>query len=322
MNTVETPFSEIHVPVLLERTVELLAPALDKPGAVYVDTTLGMGGHAEAFLRAFPQLRVIGFDRDPQARSIAAQRLNQYSDRLSIVPQVFDSFEDELHLLGIKSVNAVLFDLGVSSLQLDQDDRGFSYSRDTPLDMRMGQDSELTAEKVLAEYDEASLVKIFRDYGEERLAGRYARAIVRARSVTALTTSAELTALIEENTPAALRRSGNPAKRVFQALRIEVNQELSAFESALPQALAMTALGGRIVVLSYHSLEDKLAKNIFQRETESQTPLDLPVELEDKAPRFRSLVRGSEKASPKEIAENPRSASVRLRAVERIREAA
>lgn len=314
--------SQIHTPVMLERTIELLAPAISGQGAVVVDATLGMGGHAEQLLERFPELTLVGLDRDTDALAIAGERLARFGDRVHLVHTVYDEIAEALDGLGIREVHGILFDLGVSSLQLDRVERGFSYSKDAPLDMRMDATSDLTAERVLAEYSEADLRRIFRDYGEERLAPRYAQRIVREREAGPLTTSAQLVRIITEATPVAIQRKGHPAKRVFQALRIEVNQELSVLERAIPAAVASLALGGRIVVLAYQSLEDRLVKRYLATLATSSTPAGLPVELPEHAPELRLLVRGAELAPDDERDRNPRSIPVRLRAAERIRSAA
>jgi len=314
--------SRIHIPVALDRSVELLAPALEKPGAVLVDATLGIAGHAEAFLDRFPDLQLVGLDRDTDALGLAGERLARFGDRVNLVHTVYDRFAEALDGLGIPAVSGILFDLGVSSLQLDRVERGFSYSQDAPLDMRMDATSGLTAERILAEYGEADLRRIFYEYGEEKLAPRYASHIVRARAVAPLTTSAQLVEVIIAATPAAVQRAGHPAKRVFQALRIEVNQELAVLERAIPAALDSLEVGGRIVVLSYHSLEDRIVKRELQRRSTSTAPRGLPVELPEHRPELRLLVRGSEQAGAEEREINPRAASVRLRAAERIKEAA
>ncbi|MBN9150510.1 MAG: 16S rRNA (cytosine(1402)-N(4))-methyltransferase RsmH [Salinibacterium sp.] len=312
----------IHEPVLLERTLELLGPALGNDGAVLVDATLGMAGHAAAFLERFPRLILVGIDRDQDALAIARERLAQYADRAHLVHAVYDEIAAVLGELGIQHVAGILFDLGVSSLQLDQAERGFAYSKDAPLDMRMDAGSELTAERILAEYSEAELRRIFYQYGEEKLAPRFAKRIVDSRATTRLRTSVQLVALIEAATPAAARRAGHPAKRVFQALRIEVNQELAVLERAIPAAIAALEVGGRIVVLSYQSLEDRIVKHAFAAGSTSSAPAGLPVELPEHKPQLKLLVRGAELASEREIDANPRSAPVRLRAAERIRRAA
>ena len=314
--------NDIHIPVTLERTLELLAPALDTPGAIVVDATLGMGGHASAMLERFPGLRLIGLDRDHDALAIAGERLAPFGDRVTLVHTVYDRIPSVLRDLGIDEVSAVLFDLGVSSLQLDQVDRGFSYSKDAPLDMRMDASAGLTAERILAEYSESELRRIFYDYGEEKLAPRYASKIVQARAIEPIVRSGRLVEIIVAATPAAVQRAGHPAKRVFQALRIEVNQELSVLERAIPAALDSLAVGGRIVVLAYQSLEDRIVKRVFAARSASTAPRGLPVELPEHRPEFTLLVRGAELASDEEKERNPRSAPVRLRAAERLRNVA
>lgn len=314
--------TQIHTPVLLERCIELLAPALEVPGAILVDATLGMGGHTEAFLTRFPELTVVGLDRDTDALEIAKQRLAEFSGRVHFVHTVYDGIEEALDELGMSKVQGILFDLGVSSLQLDRADRGFAYSQDAPLDMRMDQQEGLTAAEVLATYSEEELRSIFHRYGDEKLSSRYARAIVKSRESEPIERSGQLVHILTLATPAALQHSGHPAKRVFQALRIEVNQELAVLERAIPAALSRLAVGGRIVVMSYQSLEDKIVKSYLQRAAQSSAPAGLPVELEHHKPQLKILTRGAEKASEQEIARNPRSAPVRLRAAERLREAA
>ncbi|WP_157155997.1 16S rRNA (cytosine(1402)-N(4))-methyltransferase RsmH [Diaminobutyricimonas sp. LJ205] len=309
---------QIHTPVMLERTIELLAPALQAPGAIVVDATLGMGGHSEALLTRFPELTLVGLDRDLEAIAIAGERLARFGDRVHLVHTVYDRIQQALDSLGISTVSGILFDLGVSSLQLDRAERGFAYSKDAPLDMRMDSTSELTAERVLAEYSEADLRRIFYEYGEEKLAPRYARKIVERRALQPFTRSADLVEVIARATPAAVQRSGHPAKRVFQALRIEVNQELSVLERAIPAALDALEVDGRIVVLAYQSLEDRIVKKVFAARSTSTTPQDLPVELPEHRPQFRLLVRGAELATAEEKAENPRATPVRLRAATRI----
>jgi 16S rRNA (cytosine1402-N4)-methyltransferase len=314
--------NQIHTPVMLERTVELLGPALEKPGAVLVDATLGMAGHAEAFLLRFPGLTLVGLDRDTDALAIAGERLAPFGDRVHLVHTVYDRFAESLDELGIAEVSGVLFDLGVSSLQLDRVERGFSYSKDAPLDMRMDATSELTAERILADYSETELRRIFWEYGEERLAQRYAQRIVERRASSPLVRSAELVELITAATPVAIQRNGHPAKRVFQALRIEVNQELSVLGRAIPAAIDSLKVGGRILVLAYQSLEDRIVKRALVAASSSTAPAGLPIELPEHRPELRLLVRGAELASEDEKAENPRATPVRLRAAERIRRAA
>ena len=312
----------IHTPVLLERSLELLGPAISGENAVVVDATLGMGGHAAAILERFPSVTLVGIDRDTEALDIARERLSRYAKRVRLVHAVYDETARVLADLRFERVAGILFDLGVSSLQLDRVERGFSYSKDAPLDMRMDTTSPRTAATILATYSELELRRIFYELGDEKLAPRFASRIVQRRLEHPITHSADLVELIIAATPAAAARSGHPAKRVFQALRIEVNQELAVLARAIPAALDSLAVGGRVVVLSYQSLEDRLVKREFQARAASTAPAGLPVELPHHRPEFRLLVRGAELASVEERSMNPRSASVRLRAAERLREAA
>jgi len=309
-----------HVPVLRDRIVELLAPALAEPGAVYLDGTLGMGGHAEAILQACPQARVVGIDRDQEALALAAERLAPYAGRTTFVHAVYDEVPRALAEAGVDHVEASLYDLGVSSLQLDEADRGFAYSQDAPLDMRMDQSAGATAADVLNTYDAADLERVLREYGEERFARKIAAAVVRERETEPFTTSARLVELLKKAVPAASQKSGgHPGKRTFQALRIEVNAELSVWARALPRVIDALGVGGRVAVLSYHSLEDRITKRVLAQGAKGSSPEGLPVELPEHAPYLRLLTRGAEEASAQEQAANPRSASVRLRAAERTR---
>ena len=317
------PAGARHVPVLLPRVAELFEPALRDRPAVLVDATLGLGGHAAALLAAHPRLTLVGLDRDPQALALAGRRLVAYSDRIHLVHAVYDRIADVLGELGLPRVDGVLFDLGVSSLQLDATERGFSYARDADLDMRMDPDRGQTAADVLNTYPVPELARVLREYGEERFASRIAAAIARRRAQRPLRRSAELVELLYEAVPAASRRTGgHPAKRTFQALRIEVNGELEALAAAVPAAIGALAVGGRAVVLAYQSLEDRIVKRELAERARSRTPEGLPVELPGHGPELRLLTRGAEMASDDEIADNPRAASVRLRAAERIGEAA
>ena len=312
-----------HVPVLLERCVALLAPALTDPGSVLVDATLGLGGHSEAFLSRFPALRLVGLDRDPEALDLSRARLAPFADRTTLVHAVYDQLPAVLARLGLPAVQGVLFDLGVSSLQLDRTARGFSYAQDAPLDMRMDPTGQLTAAGVVNTYPAAELARVLRDYGEERFARRIADRVVREREREPFTSSARLVELVREAIPAATRRTGgNPAKRTFQALRIEVNGELAALERALPAAVDALAVGARLVVMSYQSLEDRIVKKVLTAGATSGAPQGLPVVPPEYLPRLRLLTRGAEKAGAGEVADNPRAASVRLRAAERVRRAA
>ena len=306
---------------MLDRVLELLAPALTGPEPVAVDANLGLGGHAEALLAAHPRLHLVGIDRDPTAIERSTARLAPYADRITLVRAVSDELPDVLRAAGRPRVDAALFDLGVSSPQLDEAERGFAYSYDAPLDMRMDREQELTAERVVNTYSAADIARVLRDYGEERFAARVASFIVKERAKDPITSTKRLAELVRAAIPAATRRTGgNPAKRTFQALRIEVNGELSALEHALPAALDALALGGRVVVLAYHSLEDRLTKRVLAARTRDTSPPGLPVSLEAHQPRFRLLTRGAELPDDDEVTRNPRAASARLRAAERIRE--
>ena len=320
---------DLHVPVMRDRIVELLEPALQQPGAVMVDATLGMGGHSEAILEQCPRARVVGIDRDQEALRLAGERLARFGGRFTPVHAVYDGLPQILSDLGLAGrsqrdtmakVAAVLLDLGVSSLQLDEQERGFAYRHDAPLDMRMDQGSGVTAAEVLNTYSQADLERVLREFGEERFARRVASAVVRERAREPFTSSARLVDLLRSAIPAASQKSGgHPAKRTFQALRIEVNGELDALRDVLPAAVDALAVGGRIAVLSYHSLEDRLVKQALAAGAHGGTPVGLPVELPELAPYLRLLTRGAEEPGPAELSLNPRAASARLRAAERTR---
>lgn len=309
-----------HVSVLRERVVGLLGPALQEPGSIVVDATLGLGGHAEALLAAAPQARLVGIDRDPSALALSRERLLPYADRITLVHAVYDELPEVLADLGLPAVQGILFDLGVSSMQFDEAERGFSYRFDAPLDMRMDQSRGISAADVVNSYPAEELARIIRSYGEERFAGRVAKAIVAARPVSS---TGQLADLVRDAIPAATRRTGgHPAKRTFQALRIEVNAELSVLRRAIPAAIEALAVDGRLVVLSYHSLEDRITKRAMVTTSTSSAPVDLPIRAEEAVAPIRLLTRGAEKAGEQEIVDNPRAASVRLRACERVRSAA
>ncbi|MGV0852826.1 16S rRNA (cytosine(1402)-N(4))-methyltransferase RsmH [Mycolicibacterium phlei] len=319
-----------HIPVLVDRCVELLKPALtrrspDGDGAVLVDGTLGAGGHAERILTELPGLRLIGLDRDPDALWIAGERLAPFGDRVTLVRTRYDGIGRVLNETGFYAgqerlpVMGVLFDLGVSSMQLDRPERGFSYAADAPLDMRMDPDATLTAADVLNTYDQKSIARLLKEFGEERFAGRIAAHIVKRRAAQPFRNTGELVELLYAAIPAPARRTGgHPAKRTFQALRIAVNGELDSLRAALPAALDALAPGGRIVVMAYQSLEDRIVKTVFAEATASKTPEGLPVELPGHEPEFVTLTRGAERATDEEIERNPRSAPVRLRALEKV----
>ncbi|WP_033216861.1 16S rRNA (cytosine(1402)-N(4))-methyltransferase RsmH [Kitasatospora phosalacinea] len=309
-----------HIPVMLERCLDALAPAISAPGAVVVDATLGLGGHSEALLTRFPDVRLIAVDRDPQALELSAERLARFGDRATLVHAVYDEIPRVLDELDVPEVHGVLFDLGVSSMQLDEADRGFAYAQDAPLDMRMDQTRGISAAEVLNTYSHGDLARILKVYGEERFAGKIASAVLREREREPFSTSARLVELVRNAIPAATRRTGgNPAKRTFQALRIEVNGELEVLDRAIPGALDALAVGGRIVVMSYQSLEDRLVKQYFQAGATSTAPPGLPVVPEELQPWLKLLTRGAELATEEEIEENRRAAPVRLRVAERIR---
>lgn len=303
--------------------IALLAPALEAPGAVLVDATLGLGGHAEHALDSFPELRLVGLDRDPEALRLSEERLSPFAERVTLVHAVYDELPEVLAELGLSRVQGILFDLGVSSMQLDETERGFAYSQDAPLDMRMDPTTGLTAADVLNTYSGGDITRILRQYGEEKFAQRIANRIVSERAVEPFTTSARLVDIVRESIPAAARRTGgNPAKRTFQALRIEVNGELDVLRRAIPAALESLAVGGRIVVMSYQSLEDRIVKRALAVGAHPDVPAGLPVIPASMQPWLRLITRGAERASDEEIAENPRAASVRVRAAERLEVAA
>ncbi|MDY5160795.1 16S rRNA (cytosine(1402)-N(4))-methyltransferase RsmH [Actinotignum urinale] len=328
MHTHVAAGNALHVPVLAQACLNFLSRGITGQTApknpIMIDCTLGMGGHTEAALLAFPNLTVIGIDRDPQAIALATERLAPFGSRFISVHATYDEVANVAQHYGHKDseggVDAILLDAGVSSLQLDESERGFSYAHDAPLDMRMNVQDGANAAELLANLDVKELTKILRDYGEEKFARNIAREIVRGRTTQPITRTGQLVDLIRDVIPAPARRTGgNPAKRAFQALRIAVNDELGCLERAIPAALDSLRVGGCIVVESYQSLEDKIVKRNFVAASTSSAPRGLPVELEEFAPEFKLLTRGAYKASEEEIAENPRSASVRLRATQRIR---
>jgi 16S rRNA (cytosine1402-N4)-methyltransferase len=312
-----------HIPVMRDRVLALLAPALETPGAVLVDATLGLGGHAEQALTQFPDIHLVGLDRDPEALRLSGERLAPFSGRTTLVHAVYDELPEVLESLGIPAVQGILFDLGVSSMQLDEVERGFSNANDAPLDMRMDPTTELTAAEILNTYPAGDIVRVLREFGEEKFATRIVSRIVDERAREPFTNSARLVELIREAIPQAARRTGgNPAKRTFQALRIEVNGELDVLRAAIPAALDSLSLGGRIVVMSYQSLEDRIVKQALAQGAESKAPRDLPIVPDSMMPWLRLITRGAEVASESEIESNPRAASVRVRAAEKVAVAA
>ena len=309
-----------HVSVMRDRCVDLLSPAIAaSSNPVVVDATLGLGGHTEALLQKFPHLTVIGIDRDLDAIAKASARLAPFADRLKTAHSTFDGISDVVKSFGYKQIDGALFDLGVSSMQLDQPERGFSYSQDAPLDMRMDRTQSLTAGEIINTYEPGQLVRILRTYGEEKFATRIVESIVKQRAIAPLNSTTQLAEMVKEAIPAATRRTGgNPAKRTFQALRIETNDELGTITRALPAALELLSVGARLVVMSFQSLEDRIVKQLFVASTTSGTPRNLPFELPEYAAKFSMITRGSETPTDVELEENSRSASVRLRAVERV----
>lgn len=314
---------KLHIPVALDYALEILGPALSGKDAILVDGTLGLGGHTEAFLETFPNLTVVGIDRDAAALNLARKRLERFGARVKFAHSLYSEIVEVLESLNISAVDAVLLDLGVSSMQLDESERGFAYSFDAPLDMRMNQEEALTAAAVVNKYSEGELARIFKEYGEERHSKKIARAIAEFRSAHAFVSSSELANLISKIVPFIPgKSSGHPAKRVFQALRIEVNGELEILSATIPAAVSTLRVGGRILVMSYHSLEDTITKSSLARLATSSAPLDMPVELPEHAPTIKMLTKGTVVATEEEKQVNPRSASVRMRAAEKIRDAA
>ena len=305
-----------HIPVLRDRVVELLGPALERGGTV-VDATLGRAGHAHAILEAFPDAELVGIDRDPVALQASESHLSAYADRVRLVRGDFKDLAALLERLGVASVRGVLLDLGVSSPQLDAADRGFSFRNDGPLDMRMDPTQPLSAEVVVNNYAEQDLSRVIARYGEERFARRIAKAIIRSRPVSGTRVLADI---VKEAIPAATRRTGgHPARRTFQAIRIEVNGELEALELGLADAVDFSEPGGRVVTISYHSLEDRIVKRFFVEQARGCTcPPEFPVCVCGKKERVKILTKRPVRPTQEEIDVNPRAEAAKLRAVELI----
>jgi 16S rRNA (cytosine1402-N4)-methyltransferase len=303
-----------HIPVLRDEVVSLFAPV---PPGVLVDATVGGGGHAGAVLDAHRGLRLVGLDRDPAALAAASDRLSPFGDRVTLVRSPFSAMESVLDELGLgdEALTGVLFDLGVSSPQIDLAARGFSFRSDGPLDMRMDPSSPVTAADLVNELPEDALAALFRENGEGRLSGRIARAVVGARP---LSSTGQLAEVVASAVPAAARRRGHPARRVFQALRIAVNDELGQLAAALPGALSHLGVDGVCAVISYHSGEDRFVKQVFADAASGGCvcPPGLPCVC-GAVPRHRLVFRGSRKPSAAEIAANPRAEAARLRAIVR-----
>lgn len=306
-----------HISVLLDECIENLNI---KPDGIYVDGTLGMGGHSEQILKRLTTGRLIGIDRDESAIRRAGQRLQEYSDRLTLVHSNFSDVAGVLDDLGIDGVDGMLFDLGVSSPQLDESERGFSYMNDAPLDMRMDNTSALTAWNVVNEWPEEELVRILRDYGEERFARRIASRIVQRRSEKPIETTLELVDIIKSSMPAAaLREKQHPAKRSFQAIRIAVNDELGAVEEMMRTAPDKLNKGGRLCVISFHSLEDRIVKtSIAARENGCTCPREAPICVCGFVQTLKSVQRKPIIPGEEELKENPRSRSAKLRVAEKV----
>lgn len=309
-----------HQPVAVERVVELLGPVLGD-GGVVVDATLGRGGHAQRLLAAAPRASLIGIDRDPEAVREGRALLSAFGERVAVVRDDFANLAAVLERLGHASVRGVLLDLGVSSPQLDDATRGFSFRADGPLDMRMDTDQRISAYDVVNDYPERELARVIRTYGEERFAGRIARAVVSARPIA---TTERLAEVVKNAIPAATRRTGgHPARRTFQAIRIEVNGELDALQRVLPDAIDTLEPGGRLVVIAYHSLEDRIVKRAFQDAAGPCTcPPELPVCMCGAQARVRILTRRPLRPSPEEIEANPRASAAKIRCAEKLAEAA
>ncbi|MGA9225231.1 MAG: 16S rRNA (cytosine(1402)-N(4))-methyltransferase RsmH [Mesobacillus sp.] len=308
-----------HTTVLLEETVDGLNI---KPDGTYVDCTLGGAGHSELILSKLSEKgKLYAFDQDDIAIANAKEKLASYGDRLTIIKSNFLYLQEELEKLGVTEVDGVLYDLGVSSPQLDTPERGFSYHHDAPLDMRMDQDAPLSAYDVINEWPYEKLVKIFFQYGEEKFSKQITRKIEAAREIKPIESTGELVELIKDAIPApARRKGGHPAKRVFQAVRIAVNDELGVFEKSLEQAIDLIAVGGRISVITFHSLEDRICKVTFKKASETpQLPHGLPIIPEEFQPKLKLITRKPILPSEEELEFNNRARSAKLRIAEKLK---
>jgi 16S rRNA (cytosine1402-N4)-methyltransferase len=308
----------VHIPVLLNQTIENLNI---KPGGVYVDCTLGGAGHSsEIAKRIQPGGTLIGIDQDQNAINAAKQKLEPYKDSIIYVKDNFRNLKNAIISAGFEKVDGILMDIGVSSHQLDEEERGFSYMHDGPLDMRMDITRPVTAESILNSADFIEIKRIIRDYGEEKWADRIAKFICQEREKYRISSTFQLVDIIKMAIPAAARREGgHPAKRTFQALRIAVNEELDVLETALYDAIEMLSTGGRLVVITFHSLEDRIVKNIFnQMERPCTCPTEIPVCVCGKTPQLKVLTRKPVTAEEGELAHNSRAKSAKLRAAERV----
>lgn len=307
-----------HTTVLLKETVDGLNI---NPDGIYVDCTLGGAGHSEYLVQQLSENgRLICFDQDTTAIENAKVRLADYLDRVTFVHSNFRYLKEELHKLNIHQVDGILYDLGVSSPQLDTPERGFSYHHDAPLDMRMDQTAELTAYQVVNEWSYENLVRIFFRYGEEKFSKQVARKIEQAREISPVETTGQLVELIKDGIPApARRKGGHPAKRIFQAIRIAVNDELGAAEDSLVDAIELIKIGGRISVITFHSLEDRLTKTLFKEASSlPDLPPGLPIIPDHMKPTLKLVTRKPILPTDEELAANNRSRSAKLRIAEKI----
>lgn len=306
-----------HIPVLLHETLEALAV---KPDGIYIDCTLGGAGHSSAILeRLGPEGRLIGFDQDENALKAAGERLAPYGDRVRLVKTNFEHIASVVTQLGLGPVDGVLMDIGVSSHQLDEAERGFSFHQNAPLDMRMDRSNPVSAATVVNQWSEEELARILWEYGEERWSKRIAQFIVKAREQKPLASTDDLVDAIKAAIPAAARREGgHPARRSFQAIRIAVNDELGVLERGLAGAIQVLKPGGRLAVITFHSLEDRIVKQTFARWVNPCTcPSSIPVCVCGQVPLAEHVTRKPVTATPAELEENPRSRSAKLRAVQK-----
>ena len=302
----------MHKSVLLDECIEYLNI---KDNSIIVDCTLGYGGHSSEVLKRVTNGHLYSFDQDSEAIEYSTNRLNSIGDNYTIIRSNFVNIKDKLNELNVNSVDGILYDLGVSSPQLDEGERGFSFHKDAKLDMRMNQSQSLSAYNVVNEYSYEELVTIFREYGEEKFAPSIAKNIINSRPIT---TTLELVDVIRNSVPAKYSREKHPARKIFQAIRIEVNDELNVFEKSLKDALSMLNVGGRICVITFHSLEDKICKNIFKEYTAIPNELkNMPIIPEEYMPDYK-LVKVVE-PSKEELEINPRARSAKLRVIERVK---
>lgn len=306
-----------HIPVLLNEAIESLNI---NPNGIYVDCTLGGGGHSSEILKRLTTGHLICFDQDEYAIAVATKRLSQISNNFTIVHSNFVNLKSCLKELNIDKVDGILYDLGVSSFQLDIGERGFSYNVNAPLDMRMDQSSALSAWNVVNEYSPKELIKIFYDYGEEKFSSNIAKKIEKYRQNKTIDTTLELVEVIKSALPAAvLRKTGHPAKKIFQAIRIEVNKELSVFQKSLVDAFDVLNLNGRIVVITFHSLEDRLCKRMFKEKSSINLPSDMPIIPKEYLPEFELVHKKAILPQQEELLNNNRAHSAKLRAIRKIK---